>query len=460
VAGPYVGVADAELARRAAAGDAGAFERLVGRYRGEIARAALCWLRSRDDAEDVTQETFARALEGIGHLERPEAVGPWLHGIASNVCRETLRERSRLVFCGTKHDPLSPSWHAALDSWHSDLGRTVLQAVAVLTVQERALLVLHCLEGVGLSEVGDLFQVSAGAAKMRLCRARAAAREVALRDQPSTEEVPAALAEGYYYLANAYFGHERWAQSQRCWQRALALAPQTAESIWDNLKSLNYVPHSHEGIEAALRALEQGLQRHPNEPRLWLSFAKVLHFSAGEVERALSALQRAVKSNRLRGHALLTMAYLFARIGSATVAIETLALMERERLWDCEIPLVRALAFLAAGVREAAVSEARRALSLAMSNPDHYRVAHRHYVPGAVLAHFGVAKEARAAFQAAIQADPPAMMVAAIKRALARLAASGSETAEPTLWLACGKPVAQPSQAFQRSSASSVSLLG
>lgn len=443
MAGPYVGVGDAELARRAAAGDAGAFERLVGRYRPEIARAALCWLRSRDDVEDVTQETFARALEGIGHLERPEAVGPWLHGIASNICRQTLRQRARLVFCGIAPDPLSDSWHAALDSWHSNCGRSALQGLAALPAQERALLVLHCLEGASLEEVSKLFEVSLGAAKMRLLRARAVARDAAGEQPAERKNVGAALAHAYYYLGLLYLEKSDWERVLRCWKRAIGHAPEAVTHLWEPLRpgaygswSLNLIarlssPESacpqdlmpRQGIRVAMQALEWGLRRYPGNPALWFASGQVLLFGVGLVRAGACAFERAAESPQFRTMALLKEAAGLALAGSAEEAFCCLERLEREMLWDTEVPLVHAIAFAAAGKREAAIYDARRGLSFARAGPqDSFLTAHKFFVPGQILAAFGQEKEAKRAYLSAIEAGPPAPIRTAIEVALARLA--------------------------------------
>jgi len=444
VAGPYVGVADAELARWAAKGDAGAFERLVGRYRPEIARAAVCWLRSRDDAEDVTQETFARALEGIGHLERPEAVGPWLHGIASNVCRQTLRQRARLVFCGIAPDPLSDSWHAALDSWHSNCGRSALQALAALPVQERALLVLHCLEGASLEEVSKLFEVSLSAAKMRLLRARAVARDAAGEQPAERKNVGDALAYAYYYLGSLCLGHGERGRLWQCWDRAIGYAPQTALHIWETVKPAVYASHASEWsalplrtgacngrlalsadvVRIAVQVLRAGLRRHADDADMCLTLGKILHFGAGDVDGGVSAFERAAQSPQIRCRALLNQAKGLALAGCAEEALCCLERLEREMLWDPEVPLVHAIAFAAAGKREAAIYDARRALSFARAGPqDSYWGAYSYVIPGMVLVAFGCNKEAKRAYLSAIEAGPPAPIRTAIELALARLAA-------------------------------------
>ena len=92
------GVPDiARLVRRAAAGDRGAWERLVDQY------ARLIWSITTDfklmesDAADVVQTTWLRLLEHIDRIEYPDRVGSWLAATARNECLRSLAARKRVV---------------------------------------------------------------------------------------------------------------------------------------------------------------------------------------------------------------------------------------------------------------------------------------------------------------------------------------------------------------------------
>jgi RNA polymerase sigma factor (sigma-70 family) len=87
----------AELVRRAAAGDRGAWERLVDQF------ARLIWSITADfklvesDAADVAQTTWLRLLEHIDRIEYPDRVGSWLAATARNECLRSLAAKKRVV---------------------------------------------------------------------------------------------------------------------------------------------------------------------------------------------------------------------------------------------------------------------------------------------------------------------------------------------------------------------------
>jgi RNA polymerase sigma-70 factor, ECF subfamily len=73
---------DLELVHRAQAGDMDAFGALVDRNRRAVFRAALAAVRSADEADEVTQETFVTAFRKLGHFRGEAAFRTWLLAIA------------------------------------------------------------------------------------------------------------------------------------------------------------------------------------------------------------------------------------------------------------------------------------------------------------------------------------------------------------------------------------------
>jgi RNA polymerase sigma factor (sigma-70 family) len=87
----------AQLVRRAAEGDRGAWERLVDQY------ARLIWSITGDfrlgesDAADVAQTTWLRLLEHIDRIQHPDRIASWLAATARNECLRSLAAHKRVV---------------------------------------------------------------------------------------------------------------------------------------------------------------------------------------------------------------------------------------------------------------------------------------------------------------------------------------------------------------------------
>jgi RNA polymerase sigma-70 factor (ECF subfamily) len=82
---------DAELVLAGRRGDEAGLGILLERYRPRLYAVALSLLGYGPRAEDAVHDTFLIALQKIGQLREPAAVGGWLHAVLRNVCRMSLR---------------------------------------------------------------------------------------------------------------------------------------------------------------------------------------------------------------------------------------------------------------------------------------------------------------------------------------------------------------------------------
>ncbi|HVE41096.1 MAG TPA: RNA polymerase sigma factor [Planctomycetota bacterium] len=81
------------LVRAARRGERAAFDRLVERYSRAVLARQFGWTRDAAAAEDLAQETFLRAWQGLGRLEDVRAFGSWVLSIAGFVGQEWLRRK-------------------------------------------------------------------------------------------------------------------------------------------------------------------------------------------------------------------------------------------------------------------------------------------------------------------------------------------------------------------------------
>jgi RNA polymerase sigma-70 factor, ECF subfamily len=86
---------DRALVERCQRGDSAAFANLYARYYERLLRFCLRRLSDRHEAEDATQEAFARAWKALPNFAGERRFYPWLTVIAGNICTDALRRRSR-----------------------------------------------------------------------------------------------------------------------------------------------------------------------------------------------------------------------------------------------------------------------------------------------------------------------------------------------------------------------------
>jgi len=143
------------------------------------------------ELEDLVQEVFSRALEGVGRIRQADRLKPWLRSLAVFTARELLRRRkwrSWLPLASEDDEDgavASPTTTDALEE--RLLLRKVQGVLEKMAVDDRLAFTLRHLEGLELTEVADTLGMSLSTAKRRLWRAedefrRRAEAEPALRE--------------------------------------------------------------------------------------------------------------------------------------------------------------------------------------------------------------------------------------------------------------------------------------
>ena len=168
-------------------GDKTEFARMVDVYSGPIYRLGLRILGNEQDAEDVLQETFIKALKALPGFEARSKVSTWLYRIATNEALMMLRRHKPLVdivpeFEDEEEDvaPLEIIDWCCLpeEELLSTEARVFMEkAVIRLSTALRVVFLLRDVEGLSVKETAEVLGVSESAVKVRLMRARLIMRE-------------------------------------------------------------------------------------------------------------------------------------------------------------------------------------------------------------------------------------------------------------------------------------------
>jgi RNA polymerase sigma-70 factor, ECF subfamily len=160
---------DRVLVERAMAGDRDAFNELARLSIARLYGIAQLILRDPDRAWDATQEALVASWRDLSALRDPDRFEAWLHRILIRTChREARRVRQRRTV-EVRELPLDE--HAGSDELPNLFDRDQLErAFRRLGVEERAIVVLHHVEGFPLSEIADILGLPIGTVKSRLHR--------------------------------------------------------------------------------------------------------------------------------------------------------------------------------------------------------------------------------------------------------------------------------------------------
>ncbi len=178
------------LIRRAQGGDAAAFEALVTMHAQLVYNLALRTLDNAQEAEDVAQETFVRAWQGLPRFQGRAQFSTWLYRITTNLCFNRL-PRLKAELAALDVAALADTAVLTLSTPTPDPETALLnherraalhQAVRHLPPGYRLLIVLRHLHDMSYADIAAVTNLPLGTVKTGLFRARRLLQE-ALEDE-------------------------------------------------------------------------------------------------------------------------------------------------------------------------------------------------------------------------------------------------------------------------------------
>jgi RNA polymerase sigma-70 factor (ECF subfamily) len=159
---------DLELTRRSQAGDTEAFGELVTKYSTKIFTMVYCIVGNENDAWDLAQEGFLKAWRSIHRFEARSSFYTWLYSITMNLTIDSLRRKGRRQ--EVELDDAIPSFLPGprLNCERAEIREQVNAALAQLSPEHRAVVVLKELEDMQYREIAEVLNVSMGTVMSRL----------------------------------------------------------------------------------------------------------------------------------------------------------------------------------------------------------------------------------------------------------------------------------------------------
>lgn len=173
---------ETELIEAAARGDADAFGCLVASYQDRLFTSVTHLLNHDHEAEDIVQEAFVQAFLKLDRFRGDSSFYTWVYRIAFNLAMSNRRtqktqfsvEESREI---TGRDMSDPNAAPDKDLLHEEQVREINAALAALSDEHRAVIVLRDLEGCDYQQIASILEISKGTVRSRLHRARSLMRE-------------------------------------------------------------------------------------------------------------------------------------------------------------------------------------------------------------------------------------------------------------------------------------------
>lgn len=182
---------------RCRTGDALAWEAVVRETQGRVFGLALQFLRSREEAADLTQDVFIRVYQRLDQFSGGDFM-PWLLRLTRNACIDALRRRKVRPPAEDKviedSTPLVDR-NAQLEEqcFENERQQLVYRAMGHVSELNREILMLKDIQGLDLQQISDMLKLPLGTIKSRSHRARV---ELAKRITEIEPEFAASLSGG------------------------------------------------------------------------------------------------------------------------------------------------------------------------------------------------------------------------------------------------------------------------
>ena len=177
------------LIEKAARGDRASQETLVMRYERRVYALTLSMVRNSEDARDLVQETFVKALTNMHRFDFSASFPAWLMRIAANSARDFLRRRGRedKIFAYETEDWSVDDFGTAKGAAEAALSARIDSAVvercmAGLDPRYSSVLTLRYRDGYAYREISDILSIPMGTVKVLIHRGRQELKKAVKRE--------------------------------------------------------------------------------------------------------------------------------------------------------------------------------------------------------------------------------------------------------------------------------------
>lgn len=177
--------ADHILVNRCQKGDRQAQNELYRRFRRMLFGVCLRYAGSREEAEDLLQESFLRIYTDLYQYQPTGELGAWCRKVAVNVALQHLRKKKRL-FPVVDLEQVPDLYEEEIDLFSENRAKALLHLVQKLPDGYRLVFNLHVMEGLTHPEIAEYLEISVNTSKSQLSRSKTLLRKM-LEQNVSTQ---------------------------------------------------------------------------------------------------------------------------------------------------------------------------------------------------------------------------------------------------------------------------------
>lgn len=168
------------LIQKAARGDEVAFEQLVKEHQNLVYNAALRLCGNREDAMDISQETFIKAWRALGKFRFECSFSTWIYRIAVNTAKDYMKKENSMPHGVEISEIGDVSTDDSPDeaTIKNDRVNALKSAMDKLSLEHKEIIALRDIEGYSYEEIASMLSLEGGTVKSRINRARSALRKL------------------------------------------------------------------------------------------------------------------------------------------------------------------------------------------------------------------------------------------------------------------------------------------
>jgi RNA polymerase sigma factor (sigma-70 family) len=157
-------------------GDTNVFGVLVDRYKEMIFTLALKMIKNREEAEEVSQDTFVKVYNSLNKFKGDSKFSTWIYKIAYNTCLDRLKKNKKeenTISIDEFSDHLVKTLDNALSALEEkERKQTIQNCLNLLSREENFLLTLYYFDDQNLDEIAKIMDINSNNVKVKLFRSR------------------------------------------------------------------------------------------------------------------------------------------------------------------------------------------------------------------------------------------------------------------------------------------------
>jgi RNA polymerase sigma-70 factor (ECF subfamily) len=152
---------------------------VIQKYREALLYHALCIVKDQDEAYDLVQEVFIRAIREERLFSQDFRIKAWLYRVTSNLCFNNVRNKKRrsAILDAAKMSDRSDADQIS-DIFADERQTEIMKAISTLSEEHQKILMLRYYDDLSYKELSDVLQVRLGTVMSRLSRARSKLLEI------------------------------------------------------------------------------------------------------------------------------------------------------------------------------------------------------------------------------------------------------------------------------------------